>query len=365
MPTKKRLSSDPPGKGDPSLASPPLTGRDRFRAAARCQSVDRPPVWLMRQAGRCLPEYRALKEKHTFVELVRDPELATEITLQPVRRFGFDAAVLFSDILVIPEAMGQPYRFAEGGGIEMEFAVDSPARIEQLEPRGVADRLHYVAEALRRIKAALHGRTALLGFAGAPWTLANYMIEGGSRGDGSVPKSLFYQEPGRFARLMEKLTAAVIEYLHLQIDAGADAVQIFDSRAGDLTGHAYEPASGRWIREIIAALGNRVPIILFAKGAHGCWDSLVDTGAHVLSLDWTQPLSQVRQRLPARVGVQGNLDPALLTTTPAIVAAETSRILQSMAGQNGYIFNLGHGVPPSAKIECIQALVDTVQTFEG
>lgn len=337
-------------------------GRERFRAAARCELVDRPPVWLMRQAGRCLPEYRALKESRTFVELVRDPELAAEITLQPIRRFGFDAAVLFSDILVIPEAMGQPYRFREQGGMEMDFAVASREQIDRLDHRGVCDRLSYVPEALGLIKKALAGNTAMLGFAGSPWTLAGYMIEGGSRGDGAAPKELFYREPVLFGELMEKLTLAVTDFLRLQIDAGVDAVQIFDSRGGELADGAFESASGRWIREIIAGLGGRVPVILFAKGVNGCWESLVATGANVLSLDWTQPLGEVRAKLPPQVGVQGNLDPALLCTTPEIVAAETNRILKSMAGQAGHIFNLGHGVPPAAKLECIQALADTVQS---
>lgn len=340
-----------------------VCGRERFCAAARCLPVDRPPVWLMRQAGRCLPEYREMKDKHSFVEMVRNPELATEITLQPIRRFGFDAAVLFSDILVVPEAMGQPYRFREQGGIEMDFAVDTAERIARLDPRGVAERLDYVARAIGGTKSALGGRTALLGFAGAPWTLACYMIEGGSRGDGTAPKALYYAEPGLFGELLEKLTAAVTEYLKMQIAAGVDAVQIFDSRGGELADNAFEPASGRWIREIIAGLGSSVPVILFAKGAHGRWESLASTGASILSLDWTQPIAGVRAQLPARVGVQGNLDPALLCTTPEIVAAETGRILQDMAGQTGHIFNLGHGVPPAAKLECIQALVDTVQAF--
>jgi uroporphyrinogen decarboxylase len=341
------------------------SGRDRLCAAARCQRVDRPPVWLMRQAGRCLPEYRALKEKHSFVELVRTPELAAEVTLQPVRRFGFDAAILFSDILVVPEAMGQAYHFREGGGIGMEFAVRSAEDIRRLDHRNVAERLRYVADALALIKPALGGRTALLGFAGSPWTLANYMIEGSSGGDSTVPKTLFYTEPHLFAELMEKLMLAVTEYLKMQIASGVDAVQIFDSLGGVLADNAYEAASGRWIREIIAGLGGRVPVILFAKDVHGRWDSLVSTGANILGVDWSQPLAQVRDLLPANVGVQGNLDPALLTTTPETVAAETARILRDMAGRPGHIFNLGHGVPPAAKLECIEALVETVRGFKS
>ena len=340
-----------------------MTNRDRFLAASHCAAVDRPPVWLMRQAGRALPEYRALKEKHSFVQLVRTPELAAEVTLQPIQRFDFDAAVLFSDILVIPEALGQPYHFRDSGGIEMEFAINTATEIHKLDHRQVTEKLQYVAEALRLVKPALKGRTALLGFAGSPWTLANYMIEGSSTHDFTHAKSLFYTDPILFSELMEKLTLAVIDFLKLQIDSGADAVQIFDSSGGLLADNAFDAASGRWIGRIIAALGNKVPVILFSRGTHGKWASLAATGANILSIDWTQPLAEVRALLPTNVGVQGNLDPALLGTTPEIVAAETTRILQDMKGKLGHIFNLGHGVAPGAKLECIEALATTVRNF--
>jgi len=345
----------------PNRAPKSLSNKDRFLAACRCAPVDRTPVWLMRQAGRSLPEYRALKEKHTFVELVRTPELAAEATLQPIKRFDFDAAVLFSDILVVPEAMGQPYHFRDAGGIEMEFAIRTTEDIRKLDHHRVSEKLLYVAEALRLIKPALDNRTALLGFAGSPWTLANYMLEGGSSHSFARAKHLFYTEPFLFFELMEKLTLAVTDFLQLQIDSGADAVQIFDSSGGLLADNAYGPASGTWIHQIIKSLHNRVPVILFAKGTHGRWKSLVATGANILSVDWTQPLSKVRSQLPKYVGVQGNLDPAVLNTTPEVVSMETRRILQSMKGKSGHIFNLGHGVGPNAKLECIEALVTTVR----
>jgi len=352
-----------PLKTDPKSLSTPPDNRGRFLAACRCLPVDRPPVWLMRQAGRALPEYRALKEKHTFLELVRTPELAAEVTLQPVRRFGFDAAVLFSDILVVPEAMGQPYHFREtGGGIEMEFAVNSARDIRQLDAGGAIGRLQYVADALALIRPSLGGRTALLGFAGSPWTLARYMIEGGSSWKTDAAKALFYSEPSLFGELMEKVTAVVTGFLQMQIASGADAVQIFDSHGDILADNIFEAASGRWIREVIAGLDGQVPVILFSKGSR--LGELVSTGANVLSVDWTQPLAGTRDRLPENVGVQGNLDPFLLTTTPELVAAETGRILREMAGRTGHVFNLGHGVPPSAKLECIQSLVDTVRSFQ-
>ena len=346
-----------------SASLKPPNNRGRFLAACRCLPVDRPPVWLMRQAGRALPEYRALKEKHTFLELVRTPELAAEVTLQPIRRFDFDAAVLFSDILVVPEAMGQPYHFREkGGGIDMEFAVNSARDIRRLDAGQAIERLRYVADALALIKPALAGRTALLGFAGSPWTLARYMVEGGSSGESDRVKALFYSEPLLFGELMEKVTAVVAGFLRMQIASGAEAVQIFDSNGDSLADNAFEAASGRWIREIITALEGKAPAILFSKRSRPA--ELAATGANVLSVDWTQPLAGIRDQLPAHVGVQGNLDPFLLTTTPSLVAAETGRILRDMAGRPGHVFNLGHGVTPAAKLECIQALVDTVRSFK-
>jgi uroporphyrinogen decarboxylase len=318
----------------------------------------------MRQAGRSLPEYRALKEKYSFLELVRTPALAAEVTLQPIRRFGFDAAVLFSDILVVPEAMGQPYHFQEqGGGIAMEFAVHSAGDIRRLDHTHAIESLQYVAEALALIKPALHGQTALLGFAGSPWTLARYMIEGSSSGKLDRAKELFYSEPRLFGELMEKITVVVTAFLQMQIASGAEAVQIFDSNGDILADNIFEAASGRWIREIISSLEKKVPVILFSKGVPGRLNALVSTGANVLSIDWAQSLAEIRHQLPTTIGVQGNLDPFLLTTTPDIVAAETTRILQTMKGRRGHIFNLGHGVPPTAKLACIEALVQTVQNF--
>jgi uroporphyrinogen decarboxylase len=345
------------------LIAGPVTDRQRFLDALGCRTVDRPPVWLMRQAGRALPEYRKLKEKHSFLELVQTPELAAEVTLQPIRRFGFDAAIFFSDILVVAEALGQPYHFRDQGGIEMEFPLRSAEDIERLDPGAVRERVPYAAKALRLIKSELGGRAALLGFAGSPWTLANFMLEGGSASEFTQAKALFYSEPELFSRLIEKLTAAVSEFLQLQIEAGVDAVQIFDSLGGGLAANAYEAASAKWIQEIIAHLHGRAPVMVFAKGVHGNWDALQRTGAQGFSVDWTLPLADVRRRLPQNVAVQGNLDPFLLTTTPEVVAAEARSILEAMRGRPGHIFNLGHGVPPTAKLECIESLVSTVRSL--
>lgn len=320
---------------------------------------------MMRQAGRSLPEYRAVKEKHTFVEIVQTPELATEVTLQPIRRFGFDAAILFSDILVISEAMGQPYGFGEQGGIQMDFAVSTEADVDRLETNAIREKLNYVAETLPMIRSGLGDGTALIGFSGAPWTLANYMMEGGSAREFHAAKNLFYSQPTVFQRLMEKITQCVIEYLQMQIDTGVvDAIQIFDTQGGVLSPHDFEAASGSWIRQIIDELKGDTPVIVFSKGAAANnRECLVQTGANILSLDWTVDIVGYRRSLPDTVGVQGNLDPAFLRTDPEVAGTETTRILEGMRGLNGHIFNLGHGVTPESQIDCIGAVVDTIRSF--
>lgn len=338
-----------------------MNSRHLFLAAVRCEPLPRPPVWLMRQAGRALPEYRALKEKFSFHELVQTPELAAEVTLQPVRRFGFDAAILFSDILVVCEGLGQGYRFRDEGGIGMDAPVRSAADVAKLDVNAVVERLQYTAEALQLIRARIGRRTALLGFSGSPWTLANFMVEGGSSPRFTRAKAMFHEHPRLYGRLCEKLADACARHLQLQIDAGADAVQIFDTLGGELTAAEFPAASGRWIRDIIANLKGGAPVIVFSKGARGNWSDLAATGATVLGVDHGARLAEVAGTLPATIAVQGNLDPELLTTTPGAVAAETRRILAEMKGRPGHIFNLGHGVVPESKLECIQALVDAVR----
>jgi uroporphyrinogen decarboxylase len=319
----------------------------------------------MRQAGRYLPEYRELKAKHGFLKMVKTPELATEVSLQPTRRFALDAVILFSDILVIPEALGQGYSFRDEGGIAMDYRLDTRAKIEALgSPEAVPERLSYVGGALSLLKKELAGSRALLGFGGSPWTLATYMVEGGSSDDFAVVKGLFYEDRATFDFLLGKLTASLITYFKMQIASGADAIQIFDSWGGAIAGPDYEAASLRWIREIVAAMPEGFPIIIFGKGTG---PHLVDqsfTGARVLSVDWSNDLSVVRRTLPANVAVQGNLDPAILNTTPDIARREATRLLESMRGTSGHIFNLGHGILPQAKIGCVEALVDAVTTWK-
>lgn len=343
-----------------------MTSRQRFLAACACAPLERPPLWVMRQAGRYLPEYRELKAKSSFLEMVRTPELALEVTLQPLRRFpGIDAAILFSDILVIPEALGQAYAFRDAGGIAMEYRIENRAQVDALRgPEAIAEKLAYVPAALRLIRRELADTKAVLGFGGSPWTLATYMVEGGSSDDFERIKLLFYTDRPLFDALLEKLTESLIAYFKLQIEAGADAIQIFDSWGGIIAGPDYEAASLQWIRRIVAALPADFPIILYAKGTAPHLTDQAFSGVRVVSIDWTADLAIARRNLPANVAVQGNLDPVLMQTTPEIVTREASRLLESMRGLNGHIFNLGHGITPRAKIECMQALVDTVTKWK-
>ena len=337
-----------------------MTPRQRFLAAAHCQPVDRPPIWLMRQAGRYLPEYRELKAAHDFVTMVRTPELASEVTLQPLRRFPLDAAIIFSDILVIPEALGQGYHFRDQGGIGMDYLLDHPDKIAALDATKIPEKLCYVGGALQATRRKLGEDTALLGFCGSPWTLACYMVEGGSSKDFTAIKKLAWDEPEDFEQLLQKLTAATIEYLHMQIDAGADAIQIFDSWGSLCPAAHYEAWSLRWIRKIIQGIKGRVPVILYAKGMGHQLAPLVHTGASILSMDWTIDLRRTRQSIGKQTAIQGNLDPVLLTTNPETVTREAQRILEEIAHSPGFIFNLGHGMLPSAKIECVEALMEVV-----
>ncbi len=293
--------------------------------------------------------------------MVKTPALATEVTLQPLRRFALDAAILFSDILVIPEALGQAYAFRDTGGIAMAFRLETRAQVDALAPvEAIPERLAYVADTLTLLKKELAGQKALLGFGGSPWTLATYMVEGGSSDDFERIKQLFYTDRALFDTLLEKLTAALIAYFQLQIRAGADAIQIFDSWGGIIAGPDYEAASLRWIRRIVAALPPDFPVILYAKGTSPQLTDQAFSGVKVLSVDWTNDLAIVRRNLPSNVAVQGNLDPVLMCTTPEIVRHEAGRLLESMRGAAGHIFNLGHGITPQARLECMQALVDTV-----
>ncbi len=342
-----------------------MNSRERFLGACACEPLGRPPVWMMRQAGRYLPEYRELKARHGFLTMVKTPELAAEVSMQPIRRFAFDAAILFSDILVIPEALGQGYTFRDEGGIAMERRLDGRSMVEALAPESaVPERLSYVADALRLLKRELAGTRALLGFGGSPWTLATYMVEGGSSDDFALVKGLFYADRPTFDLLLGKLTASLIAYFRMQIAAGADAIQIFDSWGGVVAGPDYEAASLRWIRAIVEAMPRDFPIIIFGKGTGAHLIDQAFTGAKVLSLDASSDLAGARRSLPENVALQGNLDPVILNTTPEVARGETVRLLESVRGSAGHIFNLGHGILPQARIECVEAMVDAVTTWK-
>jgi uroporphyrinogen decarboxylase len=319
----------------------------------------------MRQAGRALPEYRALKKKHSFIELVQTPDLATEVTLQPIRRFGFDGAVIFSDILVAAEAMGQRYRFRESGGIEMEFPIRSAADVDRLSPDAVPERTQYLGRALRQVRHELANRAALLGFAGSPWTLANYMLEGGSSPEPLQAKRLFHLDRPLLERLLSRITQAVSHLLRLQIDSGADAVQIFDTCGESLAADTYDAASARWIREIVASLPTSIPVLLYVRGAPHAISCLADSGLRGFSVDWRMDLPGLRRQLPPRTVLQGNLDPSLMLTSPGVVTSATLRMLDSMRQARGYIVNLGHGLPAGSSLENIEALTTAVKTFRS
>lgn len=322
-------------------------------------------MWIMRQAGRYLPEYRELKTRYDFLTLVKTPELATEVTLQPLRRFPLDAAIVFSDILIVPEAMGMPYHFREQGGIGMDAAMHSRSQIDLLEdaPEAISERLQYVAQAMQLIRAEIGPDMALLGFAGSPWTLGCFMAQGGSAGVYNALPRLQVTEPQAFASLMQKLTRAVIALCELKIAAGADAIQLFDSLADACPDAVYADASLRWITEIVQVIQPRVPVILYAKCASRRMEQLLATGAKVISVDASVNLRELCDRHPGNYAVQGNLDQHLLETDPEAVRVATRHILREMASRGGHIFNLGHGITPKAHIACVEALMQEVTEF--
>ncbi len=339
-----------------------FTCRERFLKAAKCYPVDCPPVWMMRQAGRALPEYRKLKEKYSFLELVKTPELAAEVTLQPIRRFNFDAAIIFSDILVVPEAMGQPYFFSDKNGVKMEFAISSREDILRLNTTDAAERLDYVYNAICFVRKSL--KNALIGFSGSPWTLANFMVEGGSVKNFVKARKMFLENRKDFELLMEKLVDVISKYLFFQIDSGADVVQIFDTLGGLLSPSEFKEGSAKWIQKIVNKIDGKVPVIVFSKGVHHNWGELISTGANVVGIDNSFPICEARKVLPQPIGIQGNLDPELLRLdSPELAIKQTKKILADMSGRNGFIFNLGHGVPPDARLQNIEAVLKVIRTM--
>ncbi len=344
---------------------------DRFLRALQRQPVDVTPVWMMRQAGRYLPEYRASRARAgDFMGLCTNPEMACEVTLQPLERYPLDAAILFSDILTIPDAMGQGLYFEAGEGPRFRKVIDTPADIEALPIPDPEKDLGYVMGAVRTIRRELNGRVPLIGFSGSPWTLATYMVEGGSSKDFRKTKAMLYDQPEAMHLLLDKLADSVISYLNGQIMAGAQAVQIFDTWGGNLSADAYQKFSLAYMRKIVAGLirehdGRKVPVILFTKNG-GLWlESIADAGADALGLDWTMDMGVARSRVGAKVALQGNMDPTVLYAKPAAIREEVARILASYGKGNGHVFNLGHGITPEVDPAHAGAFIEAVHEMSA
>jgi uroporphyrinogen decarboxylase len=342
---------------------------DRFLRALLRQPVDTTPIWVMRQAGRYLPEYRATREKAgSFMDLCRNAELACEVTLQPIDRFGLDAAILFSDILTIPDAMGLGLYFTEGEGPRFERPIRSEADIRALPVPDPEQELGYVMEAVRTIRGALNGRVPLIGFSGSPWTLATYMVEGGSTKVFANTKALMFDRPELMHALLDKLAQSVTSYLNAQIAAGAQAVMIFDTWGGMLTSRDYRMFSLEYMRRIVAGLtreneGRRVPVTLFTKGGAQWLEDIAATGCDAVGLDWTIDIGEARRRVGDRVALQGNMDPCVLYASPDRIRQEVATILEDFGAGNGHVFNLGHGIHPNIDPEHMAALVNAVHSL--
>ncbi|MBL4711641.1 MAG: uroporphyrinogen decarboxylase [Gammaproteobacteria bacterium] len=344
---------------------------DRFLKALLRQPVDRTPVWIMRQAGRYLPEYRKIRaEAGDFMTLCSTPELACEVTLQPLRRFDLDAAILFSDILTIPDAMGLGLHFSEGEGPKFKKTIDNASDVKKLIIPDPADKLSYVTDAVALIRKELNGKTPLIGFAGSPWTLATYMVEGGSSKTFSKIKAMLFADPASAHLLMSKLADSVAQYLNAQIEAGAQAVMVFDSWGGALTTSHYKTFSLAYMQQIVDQLirekdGKKIPVILFTKGG-GMWlADIADTGCDAVGLDWSVDISKARQQIGDKVALQGNMDPAIMATNPEVITQEASRILANFGSGDGHVFNLGHGITPNITPENVAALVDAVHDISA
>ncbi len=335
-----------------------------FLKACRREPVPRPPVWMMRQAGRYLPEYRAVRQKVDFLSLCRTPELAAEVTLQPVDILGVDAAVIFSDILVLPEAMGIPVTFEERGGPKLARRIATAGDVESLVPPDPASDLRFVGDAIRLTRRTLGPRgIPVLGFAGAPFTLAAYMIEGETSRDFTKTRRAMHADPPLFRRLLGKIADAMGQFLRFQIEAGASAVQIFDTWAGLLGQDAFRSFALPAIsRAIDAVKGLGAPVILYVNGSAQHIESMAQSGADAISVDWRVPLDQVRRRAGDKVGIQGNLDPAALYSPPAQVREATAAMLARHPGP-GLVANLGHGLFPDTPVEGARAFVDTIREW--
>jgi uroporphyrinogen decarboxylase len=347
----------------------PLKNDLLLRALLR-EPTPRRPIWLMRQAGRYLPEYRATRTRAGgFLEMCTNPEIACEITLQPVDRFPLDAAILFSDILTIPHAMNLGLEFEAGEGPKFEFPIRAPADIDKLGVPDPGRELKYVIEAVARVRRELAGRVPLIGFAGSPWTVATYMVEGGSSKTFGVIKRMMYESPRELHRLLDLLARATILYLNAQIAAGAQAVMLFDTWGGVLTPAQYEEFSLHHMAQVIDALtrqaaGRRVPNIVFTKGGGAWLAKIAAIGCDAVGVDWTTDLSDARKAVAGQVALQGNLDPSALFAPPDALRSEALRVLDSYGAGAGHVFNLGHGITPDVDPERVALLVETVRNYK-
>ena len=339
----------------------------RFLRALRREPVDMTPVWIMRQAGRYLPEYRATRARAgSFLALAQSPELACEVTLQPLERYALDAAILFSDILTVPDAMGLGLHFVEGEGPRFERPLRDESGIAALAVPDL-DKLRYVFDAVALIRRSLHGRVPLIGFSGSPFTLACYMVEGGGSDDFRTLKTLLYARPELLHRILSINAQAVTAYLNAQIDAGAQVVMIFDTWGGTLSGPAFDEFSLAYSRRVLGGLsrardGETVPRILFTKGGGAWLESMADSGADALGVDWQTDIGEARRRVGAKVALQGNMDPMALFAPPKAIEREALRILEAFGPGAGHVFNLGHGVSQHTPPEHVAALVEAVHS---
>jgi len=343
----------------------------RFLRALRRESVDMTPIWIMRQAGRYLPEYRATRERAgSFLALAKTPELACEVTLQPLERFPLDAAILFSDILTVPDAMGLGLHFVEGEGPKLARPLRTAADIDKLGVPEPETDLRYVMDAVRLVRRELADRVPLIGFAGSPWTLACYMIEGEGSSSFSRAKALAWNDAPLMHRLLDTLAQAVARYLAGQAAAGAQALMVFDTWGGFLGPAQFREFSMRWLGEIVARLksdpiARDLPIVLFSKGANSHLEGLADTGCAALGVDWTIDIGEARKRVGDRVALQGNLDPAVLAADEKAIVREARAVIDSFGAHPGHVFNLGHGITPDIDPTRVAVLVDAVHEYSA
>ncbi|MDC3307412.1 uroporphyrinogen decarboxylase [bacterium] len=338
-----------------------MNSRSRFLAACLREETDRPPAWMMRQAGRYLPEYRDVRSTSSFLGMVHDPARASEVTLQPIRRYGMDAAVIFCDILVPPAAMGQGVDFLEGQGPVLEPAVRSAEDVEGLVDFTATDATGFLGDSIRAVREGLGDERAIIGFCGAPFTVASYMVEGRSSRNFENTKQMMLGEPETFDRLLTRVVDNSIGYLGMQVEAGADVLQVFDSWGGTLSAEVYRERILPHVERLVSeARGFGVPVILYVNGCHHLLEVMADSGAEVLGIDWRISPREAIERVGDRVALQGNLDPCTLFAPPDVVRAEARRVLEGFKGQRGYIFNLGSGILPKTPLESVQALWDTV-----